>query len=83
MKQQRYVLTIQNASVFREIDVSPQMPAMKIGTTPDDAAERLVRTELLLIWMQTDRLREHAREWALAAGDAQGDRSGRLKPSAT
>jgi hypothetical protein len=36
---------------------------MKLGTTPDDAAERLVRTELLLIWMQADRLREHAREW--------------------
>ncbi len=35
MSEQRYILTIQNNSIFKEVDVSADMPLLKIGTLQD------------------------------------------------
>lgn len=35
MEKQRYILTIQNNNIFKEVDVSGETPLIKIGTTQD------------------------------------------------
>jgi len=42
MSKQRYILTVQNSDIFKEVDVSNERPVIKIGTL-QDSDERLKR----------------------------------------
>lgn len=66
MKEQRYILTIQNSNIFKEIDVSNDTPLLKIGTL-QECDVRLKRELFSVPVCVTLRLEEN--EWRISCSD--------------
>lgn len=64
--EQSYILTIQNADVFKEVDVSGQTPFLKIGTLQD--CDVRLKGELFPIPVAVD-LRLGEGGWSISCGD--------------
>ncbi|MDB5819966.1 MAG: integral rane protein YccS/YhfK family [Rhizobacter sp.] len=58
-----------------EVAVRKGLSTMAVATDRSDPSERLVRTELALIWLQVDALRTHAQEWVRPGTDEAGMKS--------
>lgn len=66
MNQQRYILTVQNSNIFKEVDLSADIPLLKIGTL-QECDVRLKRELFKFPVCVTVRLEDS--DWRVACGE--------------